>query len=124
MVIVLPRKDGSGEVNVTVRGMMPDGLELRPDSETRRRGAGSRPGNGKSWSATAFTSASRHANVGDIAGLRQGEVDRWSACSTREATRYDSEIWGDVNQMASDFDRQGVYSSAYLRPPILSPRMR
>ncbi len=29
VVIVLPRKDGTGEVNVTVRGMMPDGLELR-----------------------------------------------------------------------------------------------
>ena len=28
---------------------------------------------------------------------------------------YESEIWGDVNQMTSDFDRQGVYSSAYLR---------
>src|SRR6202171_148339 len=30
VVIVLPRRDGSGEVNVTVRGMMQDGLELRP----------------------------------------------------------------------------------------------
>src|SRR6202045_2150721 len=30
VVIVLPRRDGTGEVNVTVRGMMPDGLELRP----------------------------------------------------------------------------------------------
>src|SRR5580658_2005254 len=30
VVIVLPRKDGTGEVNVTVRGMMPDGLEMRP----------------------------------------------------------------------------------------------
>ena len=30
-------------------------------------------------------------------------------------TAYESEIWGDVNQMNSDFDRQGVYSSAYLR---------
>src|SRR5438132_3047203 len=29
VVIVLPRKDGSGEVNVTVRGMMQDGFELR-----------------------------------------------------------------------------------------------
>jgi hypothetical protein len=28
---------------------------------------------------------------------------------------YESEIWGDVNQMAADFDRQGGYSSAYLR---------
>src|SRR5262252_595398 len=34
VVIVLPRKDGTGEVNVTVRGMMPDGLEMRqlPDA--------------------------------------------------------------------------------------------
>ena len=30
-------------------------------------------------------------------------------------TAYESEIWGDVNQMNSDFDRQGVYSSAYMR---------
>src|SRR5262249_21191149 len=29
VVIVLPRRDGTGEVNVTVRGMMPDGLEMR-----------------------------------------------------------------------------------------------
>src|SRR5215469_2831253 len=31
IVVVLPRKDGTGEVNVTLRGMMPDGLELRPN---------------------------------------------------------------------------------------------
>src|SRR6202453_1185204 len=34
VVIVLPRKDGTGEVNVTVRGMMPDGLELRSEEHT------------------------------------------------------------------------------------------
>jgi putative ABC transport system permease protein len=28
---------------------------------------------------------------------------------------YESEVWGDVNQMASDFDRQGGFASAYLR---------
>src|SRR6266498_2477550 len=33
VVIVLPRKDGTGEVNVTVRGMMPDGLEMRQISD-------------------------------------------------------------------------------------------
>src|SRR6202451_283412 len=30
VVIVLPRKDGTGEVNATGRGMRPDGIELRP----------------------------------------------------------------------------------------------
>ena len=33
VVIILPRKDGTGEVNVTVRGMMPDGLEMRQTSD-------------------------------------------------------------------------------------------
>ena len=31
VLIVLPRKDGTGEVNVTVRGMSPVGFKLRPD---------------------------------------------------------------------------------------------
>ena len=31
VLIVLPRKDGTGEVNVTVRGMSPIGFKLRPD---------------------------------------------------------------------------------------------
>src|SRR5215468_7732638 len=30
VIVVLPRKDGTGEVNVTLRGMGPDGFELRP----------------------------------------------------------------------------------------------
>src|SRR6202030_3470092 len=33
VVIILPRRDGTGEVNVTVRGMMPDGLEMRPSAK-------------------------------------------------------------------------------------------
>ena len=37
------------------------------------------------------------------------------ACSTPAASAYESEVWGDVNQMASDFDRQGGFASAYLR---------
>ena len=37
---------------------------------------------------------------------------------------YESEVWGDVNQMASDFDRQGGFASAYLRATDPSPRQR
>src|SRR5579863_7905244 len=55
VVIILPRKDGTGEVNVTVRGMMPDGLEMRqlPDDPGKQpkvklaEDAGFRPGSGK-----------------------------------------------------------------------------
>src|SRR6201997_2925093 len=37
VVIVLPRKDGTGEGNVTVRGMMEDGLEMRQDPKDHPR---------------------------------------------------------------------------------------
>src|SRR5207245_8902218 len=33
VVIVLPRNRGTGEVNVTVRGMMPDGLEMEASAK-------------------------------------------------------------------------------------------
>jgi hypothetical protein len=33
VVVVLPRKDGTGEVNVSVRGLMPAGLTLRPGAK-------------------------------------------------------------------------------------------
>src|SRR5260221_12632449 len=33
--VVLPRKDGTGEVNVSVRGLLPAGLSLRPSPNLR-----------------------------------------------------------------------------------------
>jgi len=55
-----------------------------------------------------------HANLGDTMEFGKGS---WKVVGVFDAggSAYDSEIWGDVNQMASDFDRQGAYASAYLR---------
>src|SRR5277367_5560700 len=33
VVVVLPRKDGTGEVNVSVRGLMPAGVQLRQEKK-------------------------------------------------------------------------------------------
>jgi putative ABC transport system permease protein len=121
VVIVLPRKDGTGEVNVTVRGMMPDGLEMR-----QLPGPGDRPsvklveGN---WFRTgqrevvvskSIRERFAHANIGDNLEFGKGS---WKVVGVFDAggSAYESEIWGDVNQMAADFDRQGGFSSAYLR---------
>ncbi len=121
VVIVLPRKDGTGEVNVTVRGMMPDGLEMR-----QLPGPGGRPGV-KLVAGRWFQTGQRevvvsksirdrfaHANIGDTMQFGKGS---WKVVGVFDAggSAYESEVWGDVNQMASDFDRQGGYSSAYLR---------
>src|SRR5580700_842377 len=113
VVIVLPRKDGTGEVNVTVRGMMPDGLELRP-SVKLIEGRWFQTGQREVVVSKSIRSRFSHANIGDSMEFGKGS---WKVVGVFDAggMAYESEIWGDVNQMSSDFDRQGVYSSAYLR---------
>jgi putative ABC transport system permease protein len=122
VVIVLPRNDGTGEVNVTVRGMMPDGLEMRqlPDDSTGKpqvkliEGRWFQTGQREVVVSKSIRSRFAHANVGDSMEFGKGS---WKVVGVFDAggSAYESEIWGDVNQMASDFDRQGGYSSAYLR---------
>src|SRR5213594_3032807 len=120
VVIVLPRKDGTGEVNVTVRGMMPDGLELRPkvklakDQAGRPMGRWFTPGQREVVVSESIHKRFSNASVGDSMAFGKGP---WQVVGVFDAggSAYDSEIWGDVNQMATDFDRQGGFSSAYLR---------
>jgi putative ABC transport system permease protein len=113
VVIVLPRKDGSGEANVTVRGLMQDGLELRP-SVKLADGRWFTPGQREVVVSKSIRKRFTHAGVGDALEFGKGS---WKVVGVFDAggMAYESEIWGDVNQMGSDFDRQGVYSSAYLR---------
>ena len=113
VVIVLPRKDGTGEVNVTVRGMMPDGLELRSRVKLSQ-GRWFTPGQREVVVSESIQKRFSHANVGDTVQFGKGP---WTVVGIFDAggSAYESEIWGDVNQMASDFDRQGGFASAYLR---------
>jgi putative ABC transport system permease protein len=113
VAIVLPRRDGTGEVNVLVRGMMPTGLELRPKVKLTS-GRWFQPGQREVVVSDSIHERFAHTNVGDTMQFGKGP---WKVVGIFDAggTAYESEIWGDVNQMASDFDRQGGYSSAYLR---------
>jgi len=113
VLIVLPRKDGTGEVNVTVRGMMPDGLELRPRVKLVE-GHWFTLGQREVVVSQSIHKRFSDANVGDSMQFGKGP---WKVVGVFDAggSAYESEIWGDVNQMASDFDRQGGFSSAYLR---------
>jgi len=119
VVIVLPRKDGTGEVNVTVRGMMPDGLELRqlPKDKPRVKlveGRWFTPGQREVVVSQSIHKRFSHSNVGDTMQFGKGP---WTVVGVFDAggSAYESEVWGDVNQMSSDFDRQGGFASAYLR---------
>jgi len=121
VVIVLPRKDGTGEVNVTVRGMMPDGLEMRqlpgPDHRSNVelvRGRWFQTGQREVVVSQSIRDRFARANIGDAMQFGKGS---WTVVGVFDAggSAYESEVWGDVNQMASDFDRQGGFASAYLR---------
>jgi putative ABC transport system permease protein len=122
VVIILPRKDGTGEVNVTVRGMMPDGLEMRqtpdeagkPPSVTLAEGRWFQTGQREVVVSKSIQGRFSHDNIGDTIEFGKGS---WKVVGVFDAggSAYESEVWGDVNQMAADFDRVGGYSSAYLR---------
>jgi putative ABC transport system permease protein len=124
VAIVLPRRDGTGEVNVIVRGMMQDGLELRPGVKLVD-GRWFTPGQREVVVSQSIHKRFAHANVGDTMQFGKGP---WTVVGIFDAggSAYESEIWGDVNQMASDFDRQGGFSSAYLRAtdPVAADALR
>jgi putative ABC transport system permease protein len=120
VVIILPRRDGTGEVNVTVRGMMPDGLEMRqlpgPDDHPGVKliaGEWFHTGQREVVVSKSIRDRFTHANIGETMEFGKGS---WKVVGVFDAggSAYESEVWGDVNQMASDFDRQGGFSSAYL----------
>src|SRR5438309_5174134 len=93
--------------------MMPDGLELRPKVKLVE-GRWFTPGQREVAVSESIHKRFSHANVGDTLAFGKGP---WQVVGVFDAggSAYDSEIWGDVNQMATDFDRQGGFSSAYLR---------
>jgi putative ABC transport system permease protein len=114
VAIVLPRADGSGEVNVVVRGMMPDGLAIREPGVKLVAGRWFTPGQREVVVSDMIQKRFEHANIGDELHFGKGP---WKVVGVFSAggSAYESEIWGDVNQMASDFDRQGAFGSVYLR---------
>jgi putative ABC transport system permease protein len=113
VVVVMPRKDGTGEVNVSVRGLMPAGLTLRPNAKLVE-GRWFSPGQREVVIGRSIHNRFSGTNVGDTLDFAKGQ---WKVVGVFDAggTAYDSEIWGDVNQVAADFDRQGGYASVYLR---------
>ncbi len=114
VIINLP-KVGGGEgenANVTVRGISPMGLTLRPKLHFHQ-GRMFRPGLRELIVSESITR--RFQNIGLNERVRFGK-DEWTVVGVFDAgnTAFDSEIWADVNQVASDFNRD-AFSSVLLR---------
>jgi len=112
LVVVLPRNDGTGETNVTVRYLSPTGIEMRPEVKLVA-GRWFTPGQREIVVSQSIHKRFAQANIGDSMWIGKGP---WTIVGIFDAggTAHDSEVWGDINQLASDFDRTS-YNSVLLR---------
>ena len=107
------RKRGTNNPsNVTIRGVSPVGLELRPEVKLAA-GRMFRPGS--SEIVTGRDIARRFAGAGLGETLRFAMRD-WTVVGVLDAgnTAFSSEIWGDIDQMQQAF-RRPIFSTVILR---------
>jgi putative ABC transport system permease protein len=112
LVIVLPRLDGTGETNVTVRFLTPQGIQMRPEVKLAT-GRWFIPGQREIVVSKSVHQRFGQANIGDSIWIGKGP---WQVVGTFDSggSAHESEVWADINQLASDFDRM-TYSSVLIR---------
>jgi putative ABC transport system permease protein len=112
-VINLANVDNPNGVNLTIRGLQPAGIELR--------------GNVKIEAGRWFNAGQREIVVGNSVSKRFPDAQlgktihfargEWKIVGVMNCGRcaHDSEIWGDLNQISSDYQRVEVLSSAIVQ---------
>jgi len=112
VIMNLPRRDGSGEANVTMRGVTPMGIELRPQVKLVN-GRWFSPG--KREAVASVKIAKRFANCDLDQKFKTGGAELtvvgWFDGGD---TAFDSEMWMDADEARSVFDRES-YSSLLAR---------
>jgi putative ABC transport system permease protein len=112
-VINLPQEGNPEGSNVSLRGLSEVGIKMRPEI-TIAAGRWFQPGQREVTVGKAVTS--RYLNVSLGHSIRFGHGD-WKIVGIMDAKKsaFDSEVWGDLNQIATDFNRSEVLSSALVR---------
>jgi putative ABC transport system permease protein len=112
VLITLQKRDSDKPSNVIIRGVGVQGRNLRPQVRIVQ-GRMFRPGSSEIIAGRGIADRFRGAGVGEH--LRFGMRD-WTVVGTFDANRsgFDSEIWGDVEQLMQAF-RRPVYSSVIMR---------
>ncbi len=108
----LPKRSNGKPSNVTVRGTSALGLELRPQVRMLE-GRMFRPGTSEIITGRSIASGFRGTALGET--LRFAQRD-WLVVGVFDSgkTGFDSEIWGDADQMMAAF-RRNVFSSVVFR---------
>jgi putative ABC transport system permease protein len=114
VLVALPRKNGTGEVNVSLRGMEQDGIQVRGNKVKLVEGRWFNSGQREVVVSRSIQERYSHTKVGEMIDFGKGP---WLVTGVFDGggSAYDSEIWTDVNQVANQFNRQNAIGSAYLR---------
>ena len=112
VLINLPKRSNGKPSNVTVRGTSATGMALRPQVRLIE-GRMFRPGTSEIIAGRSVASGFRGAALGET--LRFAQRD-WVVVGVFDSgkTAFDSEIWGDAEQMLAAF-RRPVYSTMVFR---------
>jgi putative ABC transport system permease protein len=112
VLITLPKRDSGKPANVVIRGVSAGGLALRPQVALAE-GRMFRPGTAEVIAGRSIARGFQGAGVGET--LRFASRD-WTVVGVFEAGRtgFDSEIWGDAEQMLQSF-RRLAFSSVVFR---------
>ncbi len=112
-VINLPSVDNPSGFNVNVRGIQPLGISMR-DNLTLSEGRWFQPG--RREIVVGKSIAKRHPDARPGKRLHFGKGD-WDVVGIMDGgqSAVNSEIFGDLNQISSDFNRQDGQSSILLR---------
>lgn len=112
VLISLAKRSSDKASNVLIRGVGQKGIELRPQVEIAE-GRMFRPGSTEIIAGKSVAERYKGAGVGET--LRFGQRE-WTVVGIMDAgkTGFDSEIWGDVDQLMQAF-RRPVYSSVILK---------
>jgi ABC-type lipoprotein release transport system permease subunit len=108
----IPKRGSDKPQNVVVRGLPPLGIELRPQARIVD-GRWFRPGSSEIVVGRSIAEGFEGVGIGQRLRFAQRE---WTVVGTFDAGRsgFDSEIWGDVEQMMQAF-RRTAYSSVIVR---------
>jgi ABC-type antimicrobial peptide transport system permease subunit len=112
VLVNLPKRDTGKPSNVTIRGVTPSGIALRPQA-TIVEGRMFRPGTSEVVTGRSIASGFRGGEIGETVRFASRE---WTVVGVFDAGRtgFSSEIWGDAEQMLQAFRRTG-YSSMLLK---------